>query len=87
LRHAVLPRRITGGPLHWAERSLAGDAALKLPLHFLRAALFKRISAATRSQPCDHEQDRQALHLLILGSERCIAIADCGTEPSDSLKS
>jgi hypothetical protein len=39
----------------------------------LRGALFERVGATARDQPCDHEQDRQALHLLILDSERGIA--------------
>jgi hypothetical protein len=71
----MLARRIFGRPLDRAERSLPGYAALKLPLHFLRAALFKRISAASRDQPCEEEQDRRAFHLLILESESGIARA------------
>lgn len=71
----MLAGRIFGRPLDWAERSLPGHAALKLPLHFLRAALFHRISAATRHQPCDDEQDRRPFHLLILESEGGIARA------------
>jgi hypothetical protein len=39
----------------------------------LRRALFERVGATARDQPCDHEQDRHALHLLILESERGIA--------------
>ena len=78
LRHAVLAGGIFGRPLDRAERSLPGHAALKLPLYFLRAALFKGISAAARDQTCDDEQDGGAFHLLILESEGGIAIADCG---------
>jgi hypothetical protein len=67
LRHAMLAGGIFGRPVDWAEGSLPGYAALKLPLYFLRAVLFKRISAAARDQrPYDHEQNRYALHLLIL---------------------
>jgi hypothetical protein len=39
----------------------------------LRGALFEGVGATARDQPCDHEQDRHALHLLILESERGIA--------------
>jgi len=49
LRHAVLAGGIFGRPLDRAERSLPGYAALKLPLYFLRAVLFHRISAAARA--------------------------------------
>ena len=47
----MLTSRIVGRPLDWAERSLPGYAALKLPLYFLGAALFKGISAAARERP------------------------------------
>jgi hypothetical protein len=73
LRHTMLASQILWRPLHWAKGSLSGHAAFKLPLHFLRGALFERVGATSRDQPCDHEQDRQALHLLILESERGIA--------------
>jgi hypothetical protein len=84
----MLVSRIVGRSLDWAERSLPGYAALKLPLYFLRAALFKRISAPARDQPCDDEQDRRAFHLLILGNEggiarRGLSIADCGMQNAD----
>jgi hypothetical protein len=67
--HAMLACRIIGRSLDRADGSLPRYTALKLPLYFLRAALFERISAAARDQPCDHEQDRYAFHLLILGSD------------------
>jgi hypothetical protein len=73
LRHAMLAGGIIGRPIDRTECSLPGYAALKLPLYFLRAALFNRISAAARDQPCDDEQDRRAFHLLILESEGGIA--------------
>jgi len=69
----MLACRIIGRPLDWAECPLPGYAALKLPLYFLRAAVFNRISAAARAQPCEDEQDRRAFHLLILESEGGIA--------------
>jgi hypothetical protein len=57
---------IVGGALQRAKRSLTGHASLQLLLHFLRAALFERVCAAARNQPCDREQDREGLHPLIL---------------------
>jgi hypothetical protein len=42
---------------------------VKLLSNFFSAALFKGISAAARGHACDHEQDRHALHPLILESE------------------
>jgi hypothetical protein len=65
-RDAMLTSRIVGRPVDWAEISLPGYPALKLPLYFLRAALFEGISAAARDYPCEDEQDRRAFHLLIL---------------------
>jgi len=69
----MLAGGIIGRPVDWAERSLPSYAALKLPLYFLRAVLFHRISAAARDQPCKDEQHRRAFHLLILESEGGIA--------------
>jgi hypothetical protein len=69
----MLAGRIIGRPLDWTEGPLPGYAAPKLSLYFLRAVLFKRISAAARDQPCDDEQHRRAFHLLILESEGGIA--------------
>jgi hypothetical protein len=62
----MLSGGVAGRSLQWAERSLAGYAAFKLPLNFLRATLFERIGAAAQSQACDREQDRHAFHLCIL---------------------
>jgi hypothetical protein len=59
-------RRIVGRSLQRAERSLTSYTSLELPLHFPRAALFKWVGAAARSQPDDQEQDREGFHLLIL---------------------
>ena len=66
LWNAVLCGWIVGRSLQRAERSLAGHPAFKLPLNFLRAALFERVGAADQSQACDREQDRHAFHLRIL---------------------
>jgi hypothetical protein len=86
--HAVLASRIARRPLDWANRPLAGHTTLKLPPHFFGAALFERVSAATHDQcRCDHEQDRHALHLLILGTKRSNAIADCRNQTDEMLKS
>jgi len=71
--------------LQGADCSLAGHSSFKLSLNFLRRALFERVGAATHSQACDREHDRHAFHLRILWRPRGIAIADCGTTPSDWL--
>jgi hypothetical protein len=86
--HAVLAGGIARRPLDWANRPLAGHATLKLPPHFFGAALFERVSAATQDhRRCDHEQDRHALHLLILRNKLTIArsraIAECGMRIAD----
>jgi hypothetical protein len=60
---------IARGPLFRADRSLAGHAALELTSDFLRAAFFERISTASYNERA-RANDRQGLHLLILGSER-----------------
>ena len=69
----MLAGGIIGRPIDGAEGSLSGYATLKLPLYFLRAALFHGVSAAARAQPREDEQERRAFHLLILESERGIA--------------
>ena len=73
LGYTMLARWILGRPFEWAKRSLSGHAAFKLPLYFLRTALFERISAAARDQRCDRKQNRHALHPHILEGERGIA--------------
>jgi len=86
--HAVFGGSIARRPLDWANRPLTGDATLKLLPHFFGAALLERIRAATYDQRrCDHEQDRHALHLLILGTQRSNAIADCRNQTGEMLKS
>jgi hypothetical protein len=47
-----------------------------LASHFLRAALFQRISTPTRDKR-ERADDRQGFHLLILKSKCANAIADC----------
>jgi len=76
LRDAVLSRGITRRSIKRAHRSLAGHAALELASHFLRAALFQRISTPTRDKR-ERADDRQGFHLLILEGKCANAIADC----------
>ena len=76
LRDTVLSRGITRRSIKRDYRSLAGHAALELASHFLRAALFQRISTTTRDKR-ERADDRQGLHLLILESGCANAIADC----------
>jgi hypothetical protein len=45
LRHAMLCRWVIGRAFHWPKRSLTGNAASELLLHFLPGALFKRVRA------------------------------------------
>ena len=82
LRDTVLSRGITRRSIKRAYRSLAGHAALELASHFLRAALFQRISTPTRDKR-ERANYRQGFHLLILESKSANAIADCNpVEPS-----
>jgi hypothetical protein len=74
LRDSVLVCLVTGWTIHRAELTLTCDAAFELALDFLCAPLFERIGATAHHQcACDREQDRQGLHLLILGNERANA--------------
>ena len=50
-------RRIVGTSVQWPKRSLTGDTALQLLLHFLSGALLERVCAATQGQPHDRECD------------------------------
>src|ERR1700738_1434586 len=76
LRHAVFGRWIAGLALLRADCALAGNAALKLRLHFFSAAVFQWIAASAHDQPAgESHQDRQAFHLSILESKPSIAIA------------
>jgi hypothetical protein len=72
LWNSVFAGRIVRGPLFRANRSLAGHAALELASDFLRGALFERISASPHDERT-RANDRQGLHLLILGSDLSIA--------------
>src|SRR5262249_46914231 len=73
LWHAMLRRWIVGCSLHRPERSLTGDAAPELLLHFLPGALFDRIRAAAQGQQCDCERNRKGPHPLILWGADFIA--------------
>jgi len=62
--------------IYGADLSLAGNAALQLLADLSGGALFERIGATGREQrACDWDEDRQGLHLLILGSRSVIARA------------
>jgi len=74
LWNSVFAGGIVRGPLFRANRSLAGHAALELTSDFLLAALFKWISASPNDERA-RANDRQGLHLFILGSERSNARA------------
>jgi hypothetical protein len=74
LWNSVFAGRIVRGTLDRANRSLAGHAALELTSDFLRAALFERVSTSPHDERA-RANDRQGLHLFILGSEWCNARA------------
>ena len=65
---------ITGLSLFRTKLPLPGHSALKLASNFFRAALFERISASPHDERA-RANDRQGLHLFILGSERSNARA------------
>jgi len=69
LRDTVLSRGITRRSIKRADCPLARDAALELASHFLRAALFQRISTPTRDKR-ERADDRQGFHLLMLRNDR-----------------
>ena len=64
-----------GGRIAWLallrpDCALTSNAAFKLLLDFGSLSLFEWIGATAREQRCgNREEDRQALHLLILESE------------------
>jgi hypothetical protein len=59
--------------------ALTRDSTLELSLHILGGRLFEGISTtACRQGEGDRAQNREGLHLFILGDESAIAIADCG---------
>jgi hypothetical protein len=72
LWNSVFASRIIRWAFDRANRSLAGHAALELTSDFLRAALFEWISASPHDERA-RANDRQGLHLLILGSDLSIA--------------
>jgi hypothetical protein len=53
----MLRRWIVGCPIYWPNRSLTGDAAPELLLHFLPGALFDWIRAAAQGQQCDCQRN------------------------------
>ena len=68
LWHGVLARWIARLALFGTDLALAGNAALQSRLDFLTALLLERIGAtAGQHRACDHEQERQGPHPLILG--------------------
>ena len=74
LRNSVLVCLVARWTIHRPELTLTCDAAFELALDFLCAPLFDRIGTTAHHQcVCDREQDRQGLHLLILGSDQAIA--------------
>ena len=69
LRYCVFAGRIIFRAVLRTNRALTGDAALELTAHFLRATLFERIRACPGEKRA-RANNRQGLHLLILGSRR-----------------
>jgi hypothetical protein len=57
---------IVGSSLQRPKRSLTGDTALELLLHFLCAALLERVRAAAQGQPQHRERKQKGPHPLIL---------------------
>jgi hypothetical protein len=53
----MLCRWVIGRAFHWPKRSLTGNAACELLLHFLPGALFKRVRATAQRQPCDCQRN------------------------------
>jgi hypothetical protein len=74
LWNRVFTGGVARGPLFRANRSLARHAALELTADFLGTALFERVSTSAYNERA-RANDRQGLHLLILGSERSNARA------------
>jgi hypothetical protein len=74
LWNSVLAGGITRLSLFRTNRPLASHATLKLISNFIGAALFEWISASAYNERA-RANDRQGLHLLILGSERSNARA------------
>ena len=71
---AVFGCLIVLSAIHRAEFTLTGYAAFELVAHFARSSLFESVGATARHQrPSEQNQDRQGLHLLILGNERANA--------------
>jgi hypothetical protein len=74
LGNGMLIRLITLRAIERSKLALPGDASLKTLLDLLSGRLLERIRApAGKEREYGREQDRQALHLLILRSKRLIA--------------
>jgi hypothetical protein len=69
----MLRSRILRISLQWTKLPSTGNTAFQLLLHFLRGALFQRVSAAAQDQPGNCERDCEGLHPLILGTKPVIA--------------
>ena len=57
LRDTVFRCWIVGTSFQRPKRSLTGDTALQLLLHFLCGALLQRVCAAAQGQPYDRERN------------------------------
>jgi hypothetical protein len=75
LWHAVLSRLIVRRAIDRTELALTGNSTLELVADFIA---FEPSASRQPKYARGEKENRQALHLLILGSESFIAIADCG---------
>jgi hypothetical protein len=80
-------RLIVLGAIDWTELALAGDAALQMLADFFIAGEPICHTSGSAERSGDEDEQRQALHLLILGSELCnasvvaaLAAASAGTK-------
>jgi len=69
----MLRSRILRIALQRTKLPPTSNTAFHLLLHFLRGALFERVSATAQDQPGNCERDCEGLHLLILGTKPVIA--------------
>jgi hypothetical protein len=67
LRYGMLICLIARRAVDWSKRPLTSNAAFKLSLYLLCAALLQRIGAtAANEHRSDREKNREASHLFIL---------------------